>query len=297
MRRGGAILAVAMALAVGAVPTPAAAISCENEIIHDYAKPLKRLPELRQPPLVGTLPFAPAQVSFGQIGRGPLITGSGKVGFYLSYSSYPDRHPSPRLNWIVAVSIAEIDGRGRTTKVIRLIEEKVKRLPASEGEPSGDLSLAARISKPGLYRVQITFSRPSGERFGSYGGYVRLLRPTLDTGISLNKTSFYPGETLVATLENRGTEALSYGLGYAIESFDGMGWGRAPISPSGPVPAIGLGTGPGEKSTCWSFQIPANAEARPYRFAWSGEATRSTLRRPHATPLARYSEFQILPAL
>jgi hypothetical protein len=296
MKRGGAILAVAMALIAGAVPTPAAAISCESEIVHDYTKPLKRLPEIRRPPLE-TLPFAPAQVSFGQIGRGPLITGSGKVGFHLSYSSYPDHHPSPRLNWVVAVSIAEIDGRGRTTKVIRFIEEEVKRLRSSDDEPSGDLSLAAQISKPGLYRAQITFSRPSGERLGRYGGYVRLLRPTLDAGISLNKTSFHPGETLVATLENRGTEALSYGLGYAIEDFDGVSWGRAPISPSGPIPAIGLGTGAGEKSTCWSFPIPANAAAGPYRFAWFGEAIRSTLRRQHATPLARYSEFQILPSL
>jgi hypothetical protein len=285
-----------MALVAGAVPTAAAAISCENEIVHDYAKPLKRLPKLRQPPLE-TLPFAPARVFFDQIGRGPLITGSGKVGFSLSYSSYPNHHPSPRLNWVVAVNIAEIDGRGRTTRVIRFIEEEVKRLRSADDEPSGDLLLAAKISKPGLYRAQITFSRPSGERLGRYGGYVRLLRPTLDAGIALNKASFHPGETLIATLENRGAEALSYGLGYTIEGFYGVGWRPAPISPSGPVPAIGLEMGAGEKSTCWSFLIPANAAAGAYRFAWFGEATRSTLRGQRATPLARYSEFQILPPL
>jgi hypothetical protein len=298
MRKGGAILAVAAALIVGAVPTSAAARFCEGGVIHDYTKPLKQMPEIRRPPLNEHLPFGPARVFLGQIGPGPLLIGGGEVGFGLSFSPfYPGHHLSPSLNWGVVIRVARVDRWGRTTEVVGLLEKQVTRLRSTDEQPSGDLALSPRLSKPALYRVEITISDADGKRLGRYGEYLRVLRPSLDAGISLNKTSFYPGETVVATLENPGTDALFYGLGYGIEGFDGSSWGRAPISPSGPVPAIGLGTGPGEKSSCWNFPIPANAAAGLYRFAWSGEAIRGPFPPGRRSPLALYSEFQILPPL
>lgn len=300
MRKGRALLAIgtiATCVALGALPGSASASAfCEEGLVHNYAKPLKQLAPPHYPPIDEHLPFAPARVFLGRTGSGPLIVGSGEVGYRLDFSPrYPGHHFSPPLHWHVVARFARIDSRGATIDVIQSYEREVGRLRAGEDRPSGDLSLVAKISEPGLYRAEITFSDSSGKRLAHYGEYFRGLRPISDVDLSLNGSAFRPGETVVATLENRGTDLLSYGLRYTIENFDGSSWSSSPINPSGPVLAIGLGMGPGGKSSCWAFQIPANAPAGPYRFTWSGDRRVDGQASTRSTRLYRSAEFTILP--
>jgi hypothetical protein len=278
------VLTVAMLTAA----STASAALCTSGFAHNYGKPLQGMPATRKAPLEH-LPFAPTRVFFARVGPGPLLVGESKVGINLSYTPYhPGHHLSPPLNWLVEVRLSRVDRRGRQTELVKLLKRRVKRVRSAEDKPSGDVTLASSISEPGLYRVTIAFSDLSGAHLARYSEYVRLLPVIQSVQLSLNGSSFRPGESIDATLENRGTEMLRYGLGYTIESFDGATWSRSSIDPPQPVLAIGLSSGPGEKASCWTFQIPPDAPSGLYRFAWSGEALI-----PGASPArARKLEFQ-----
>jgi len=279
----------------GMVADSAGAALCETSIVHDYKQPLKRLPHIREVPLREHLSFAPARVFVAQIGNGPLVVGNDTVGFGLSYSPfYPGHHLSPPLNWLVEAKLVRIDLGGRTTLPLGSIIKRVNRLRSTDDQPSGDLDLSFPVSKPALYRLEITFTDQTGKRLGRYGKYFRVLRPSLDARLILNGTAFHPGDTVTARLENYGTDSLYYGLDRTIERYDGSTWAVAPESSQGAILAIGLSSGPGESASCWSFSIPPSEPPGRYRFAWSGEAFYGSFSRGK-TRLRLESEFQILP--
>lgn len=288
-----AVLVVALAVLTGN-PGAAEAGFCEEGVVHDYEKPLKRLPEARRPPIDEHLSFAPGRVFFQQI-HGSLLIGSGDAGYRLSFSPYEGTTGfSPLLGWVVTTRIARVDRRGTTIEIVRSSEEAIERLRSSEDQPSGNLSFSARLTKPGLYSTKITFRDRAGQQLAQFEDYLRLLRPRSDFALTLNRDAFHPGERVSPTLENRGTEWLSYGLAYGIEAFDGSAWRPASIQPHGPFLAIGLGLGPGGKSSCWNFEIPADAPAGLYRFTLSGDANRHLLA-PNSRRFRVHSEFTILP--
>jgi hypothetical protein len=200
------------------------------------------------------------------------------------------------LNWLVEAQLARVDRRGRTTQSLGKIIKQVSRLRSTDDRPSGDLDLSFRVSKPALYRVEITFTDQAGKRLGRYGKYFRVLRPSLDARLVLNGAEFRPGETVSAHLENYGTDSLYYGLGRTIERYDGSSWTVAPESSQGVVLAIGLSSGPGESASCWSFNIPPNEPPGRYRFVWSGEALHGSFLRLHRIRLRLEPEFQIPPS-
>jgi hypothetical protein len=300
IRKGAAPLvigAIAWLSAFGASSDSAGAAFCETGIVHNYKQPLEQLPHIREAPLREHLSFGPARIFMGQIGSGPLVVGSDAVGFGLSYSPfYPGHHLSPPLNWLVEAQLARVDRHGRTTQTLEKISKRVGRLRSTDDQPSGDLDLSFPVSKPALYRVEITFTDRTGKRLGRYGKYFRVLRPSQDARLTLNGTEFHPGETVTARLENHGTDSLSYGLGRTIERYDGSTWTVAPESSQGAVPAIGLSSGPGESASCWSFTIPPSEPPGRYRFVWSGDAFNGSSVALHTTHLRLEPEFQILPS-
>jgi len=253
------------------------------------------MPELRKPPLDEHLPFGPARVFLGQISYGPLLVGNSAVGFSLSYSPYRrNHHLSPRLDWNILARLTRVDRRGQAKKVLGVIEKRVSRLRSTDDRPSGNLSLAFDIPKPGLYRIESTFHDQSGKRLGRFGEYFRALRPSLDARLTLNGTSFQPGDTVSARLENYGTESLFYGLDYSIEYYNGASWTRSPTQPTYTVvPAIGLGIGPGQAASCWNFHIPTDAPSGLYRFVKEVEHAGGGFTR--AKPLTLAAEFNVAP--
>lgn len=125
-------------------------------------------------------------------------------------------------------------------------------------------------------------------------GLPAVLRPSLDVGISLDATSYRRGETLHATLDNRGAAFLGFGLSRRIEYRDGTTWTQPPVEfPGGPVPAIGLLLGPGESASCWSVAIPQDAAPGTYRFVEKLGHSNGGVSPPSRNPLEVSAEFAV----
>jgi hypothetical protein len=241
---------------------------CDDEVIRDYTKVLKRLPRVPAPPLDDRLNFGPSRVFVGRANLGPLQLEGGERGYVISYSPYEvDPAPSGRLDWRVTSRLVKLDRRGKPLGKPQEIKKNVKRLWPNQGNYDGLEFIFDVPAKPALYRQEVVFENASGRRLGRFGENFRVLRPSLDVGFLLNGTAFRRGEVVRAWLVNRGATFLSFGLGEQIQFNGGTGWTHPPVAfPSGPVPAIGLGIGPGVRTTCWSTTIPSDAALGTYRF-------------------------------
>jgi len=122
-------------------------------------------------------------------------------------------------------------------------------------------------AEPALYRVDIVFRNRTGKRLGAYGQYFRVVSPLQDARLRLNATSYRPGETVYARVENFGTELVTYGVSYSIERYNGTSWGEAPESPNGPWILPLLFSQPGTSGRCSGFSIPTEMTPGRYRFA------------------------------
>jgi hypothetical protein len=280
------------AILASVVPTAASGALCEYGVVRDYTKPLKPLPHFRQSPVTEHLSFAPARVFLNHRG-GPLFVGGGEVGYSLSFSPYfPEHHLSPPLNWIVEARYARVDKHGRPTQVRGHIVRRVKRLHSDEDKPSGALDFLFKVGRPGLYRLEITFSEFSGKRLARFGEYLRVLTPELDARLSLSGTAFQAGERVQARIENYGTTSLSFGLSRTIEYFNGASWEPALNSSQGAVLLPLLWAGPGVSTQCWDFTIPSAEPQGLYRFVVRADSSRPG---PglKGKPLTLSSEFQV----
>ena len=277
-----------------AATSSAEADFCETEVLHDYRKPLKRLPAVPAPPLDERLDFAPARTYLGSFSNGPLQVGPGKRGFSLGYSPYEQSPPpSRRLDWQITSRLVMVDRSGSPIGRPRQIEKQVKRLWPDD-ENHHRLAFAFEVpGKPALYRLEIVFKNKGGKRLARFGEHFRVLRPSLNLDFFLNGTSFRRGETVQAWLVNRGVTFLSFGLGKRIEYWNGTSWTFPPVKfPGGPVLAIGLNLGPGERTTCWSTAIPADAMPGTYRFVTDVDRSVNPVGYP-ATPLDASAEFTV----
>lgn len=266
--------------------TPARGDFCDESVVHDYARPLAGLPAIPAPPLDEHLAFAPARVFLNRHESGSLQVGTGERGFLLSFGPYS---ASRRVNWHVTSRLVKIDRRGRPVDRPQTLARQVKRVPAETG-----VDLGFEISgKPAIYRLEIIFDDQSGKRLARFGEYFRVLRPSLDVDFFLNGTVFRRGERVQAWLVNRGVTYLSFGLEKTVEYWDGYSWVSPPVPfPGGIVPAIGLGIGPGVRTSCWGTTIPANATPGTYRFAKSVERSTGPRSRDSA-PLNLGAEFTV----
>jgi hypothetical protein len=169
---------------------------------------------------------------------------------------------------------------------------RVKRLRSDEDKPSGTLDFLFKVGRPALYRLEITFSKFSGQRLAHFSEYLRVLKPKLNARLSLNGTGFQAGEQVLARLENYGTTSLSFGLDRTIEYFNGTSWEPAPESSQGAVLLPLLWTGPGVSAQCWAFTIPPGESQGLYRFVVHADSNRPGPPLKEK-PLMLSSEFQI----
>jgi hypothetical protein len=297
MGKTTATLAIALACGAalaGSAPAVASGELCDYGVVRDYARPLERLPHIRELPPAEHLPFAPARVFLNHQG-GQLFVGGGEVGYRLSFSPYFQGHRlSPPLNWVVEARYVRVDARGRPTQVRGHIVRRVKRLRSDEGEPSGTLEFLFKVGRPALYRLEISFAELSGKRLARFGEYLRVLKPKFDAHLSLNGSVFHPGERVLASIDNYGTTSLSFGLERTIEYLNGTSWEQAPNSSQGSVLLPVLRAGPGASAGCWGFTIPPEEPPGTYRFVVSPQSSRPGLSRDSGEPLTLTSEFQIV---
>lgn len=283
--------ALCAAIAIAAVLPASAAASgfCETSQVHNYEKPLEGMPPVRPSPETQKLPFGPGNIFFGSRGPGPLAIGSEEVGYSLDYTRIATHPSGKRLDWLVIAKLDQVDAEGHVQKRVAFDQVNGLRFPSKH-------TLAFPLSaRPALYRLEVVFRDGSGQRLGRYGEYVRVMRSRPEAHLVLSQSAFRPGELVAPRLENKGTDRLFYGLGYSIEEFDGTGWSRASISPTGAVLLIGLWSGPGEAASCWRFVVPTDAAPGKYRFVLSVDAYRGAARE-HSEKLALSSEFEILPS-
>lgn len=272
---------------------PARGAFCDTTTVRDYAKALKGLPPVPQPPVDEHLSFAPARVFLNRHARGPLQVGPGERGFVLSFSPYSEGNSaSRRVGWQVTSRLVKIDRRGRPLEPPQTIERHVKRVPAEAGVDFG----FEIPGEPAIYRLEILFEGGSGKRLARFGENFQVLRPSKDVGLVLYENTYRRGEFVRPWLVNRGVAYLSFGLGKAVEYWDGVTWTAPPVrfpDVGGPIPAIGLGLGPGERSACWGTTIPPNATPGLYRFSTEVDySTSAPFGRP-ATPLGLSAEFTV----
>lgn len=299
------ILAVVASLAAsGFVSTSqATAGACETEVVHDYLKPIDALPAPREIPAGNELPFGPAGLFLSRRDQSPLLPpGSYKPGYTISSrQSASGGRSTPHLNWLVTAKLARLDSQGSVRETLGWTRKHITSLNAHGNVPFRLPSFGS----VGLYRLEIVFRNGAGDRLGRFGEYVRVLRPTAPySRLTLDKTSFLPGETMIARVEEGGVGWLEIRDVYSIEIYDGSTWAMAPIGPRGLSLLIGTLIGPGEATTvslfnpavpCWSFTIPSGASPGLYRFVVNGESKKVT--KDHLTPgspLSLSAEFQIL---
>ena len=242
---------------------------CRTKVIHDYKAFLTGLPPLPGPPIDEHLPFAPPRVFFRSLGEGPLQIGEGVRGYRLSFFPYQAGEPSPTLNWKLTGTLTPIDEAGRPLAPSQTIERRVDKLEPEGSGPSGESRIDFPIpGTPMLYRLEVRIENGSGELLGAFGEYFRVLEPSVDFRLSLNRQRFKPGQTVRVTLSNPGVAWLRFGLFRGIEYKKGRSWVAPPVEfPGRPVFAIGLGMGPGESKSCWSVKIPDDAVPGRYRFS------------------------------
>lgn len=241
---------------------------CQTQVIHDYKAPLTNLPPLPSPPVSERLPFAPERVYFRLLGEGPLQLGEGIRGFRLSFSPYEASEPSPTLDWHLTSTLTVIDEQGQALVPAQTTEQDVRKIEPEDSRGGGQVMTKFDIpAGPALYRLEVAIENEKGESLATFGEYFRVLEPSIDFGLSLNKEKVRPGQTIRATLSNPGVAWLRFGLFRGIEYKKGNSWTRPPVEfPPRAVPAIGLGMGPGESKSCWKTEIPENAVPGRYRF-------------------------------
>lgn len=267
MRRFTLIALLAFSLA----PVPGAAAAepepsfCQAETLHDYLAPLKRMPELREPPYRATgrsFRFRGATVAASGTS---LAIGGGGSGYQLMWDTNP--------RWDLTVNLARVDWRGRFLWQIGWRHLRLGDLGAALiAEPN-----IALPRKPGAYRTTLVIRSPSGRKLARFGNYYRVIKPTLETRLTPSSSTYRPGETLFARVENPGAAFVLFGQEYAIEKLEGESWVRAPESPDAFVMPLYF-VAPGSTSGhCSVFPIPTSMPPSRYRisqeivYGWQGE--------------------------
>lgn len=268
--RWGALL---LAVCLGLIAVPSASASfCETGVVKDYLAPLKRLPKLRTLQWPDKdLPFGPSGLKLvktadAQRANRLVVVGEGPRSRPVGFTLMNDSSGSPGradLDWLMTGQLVRVSGGDR------ILATKTRRVDTLRPDDQRRVAFPMP-SRPGIYRIEISFEGESDSSLGHYADYFRVMPAKQETQVSLSTASVRPGETIDACLINSGTASVSYGEGFTIEYFDGSTWSRAPISPAGAISMIGLVAGPGEQIRLPSFYIPSNPSPGLYRYVWDG---------------------------
>jgi hypothetical protein len=269
MRRTFSIAALLLLLALGLSAVPAQGVEmhtyghpfCQGVQLNDYEAPLDRLPPVRHLRLDEDLPFGPRNMSIYQAAFSPVIVGEGGFGYRFFDETYGIRK-KVALDWDVETTLSRIDRRG-----------EVLREVASEDQyfgvvrEIGDMSFWLDTPPgPALYRYDIEFrDHGTGMVLGSYSEYLRVVKPTFNAGIAVDRDRARPGQRVLARIENRGTSWVSFGLEYAVQRREGGRWMAQDLGVDGwLLPLITMGGG--FSGWCMPYRVPADASPGQYRF-------------------------------
>lgn len=257
---------------------------CSMPSVGGYEAPLRHLPPLYRPPIDNPLPFGPQNSVLLQEGvsrTGRIVVGGGRFGYMLSDRP---RSRSQQLGWAVTASLFSLSERGHSRGLLKRVNTRFR---TTGEEPNISLVLPAEA---GFFRFDISFKR-RGKVLGTFSEYLRVLDPILEVRISTMRRAYRPGETLLARVENVGTESVGYGAGYSIERLTDVGWSR--VGPSRTVwPRYATGLGAGEAGECMSYAIPNDLPIGRYRFS---KAITSGSLDGGAEALNYSAEFELVP--
>jgi hypothetical protein len=265
------------------VPEPAG--FCREQTVHDFLRPMQRMPKLNSPLPDGTLPFAPPTLRL-KVRERLLLTED-----YAGYGALINRRsPELPLFWRVRTTLSRIDWKGRKLETIRSSRKRVDIVTHRDGFGFGHWMGKEDL---GPYRLTTVVYDRHGRRIGGFGFYLRVVKSTMRPRLRLNATAYRPGETVFGRFENYGTVPFEVDWGFRIQRFDGSRWSPVPAEaalPDGfsPPPA-------GMTTRCAAFDIPPQTPPGRYRMSrgWTLAVAPEDFEGPDAGK-AR-AEFTILP--
>lgn len=244
-------------LALALVSAPSAVASseppfCQSATLHDYLKPLRRMPELRELPFRRRAEPLFRGVRIGAAGPSLAVNG-GRAGYQLQWDGNP--------RWDITLTFEQVTPSG---SVIKRLGRRHLRLgalaPALITEPAFTMS-----GKPAFYRTTLAIRSASGRKLAEFGNYYRVIRPSVHVRLATDAPTYRPGDTLFARVEDHGAAFVLFGEELAIEKREGEVWIPAPGLP-GPVVTPLTFVAPGTTSNlCAVFPIPASMPTGRYR--------------------------------
>lgn len=278
-RRGVATAVVAVA-ALAALPASASALGgstdpfCAPQTLFDYEAPLAGMPDVRELPKGGKLPFGPARVGFYR--KNPSQDSLIAEGEPIEYEFSLDgaAHGPMFVDWTVESRLVRVDRTGRS---LRLTKRRRQLVGALEVVTDGGERVVrpigfGRSPEPGLYRYDLVFRNRKGNLLGHYHHHYRVVRDVRDVRLALNAATYRPGSAVLVQVRNYGPQVIFYGVGFRIERhldyIDAWAlidneevFGRRLF-----VIAIGLGLRPGTSDKCYTgFTVPAKMTPGLYR--------------------------------
>jgi hypothetical protein len=233
--------------------------SCTDSSVHDYLSPIRRIKDLPEVPQSGRLPFAPRHVSLRLLEDG-LRVGPGVVGFALVDRAV-DRER--QLNWEVTAALLRVDRSGRNLGLVRVRKWNLGKVDLHAGDGLLRLYVGGR---PSYYRIDLSITRRGGRSLGTYAEYVRVVRPTMDVRLALSHQSVARGQSILARVENRGTEAVAPQSRLHLERFDGQHWQTvASYLTPGVRSRVRAILTAGQAGRCVEIRIPLEQEDGLYR--------------------------------
>jgi hypothetical protein len=255
---------VALALAVGlpGAATSAAAGSSANPSFCSPTKPLRdfglsKLPPLREFPLDKQPSFVPPNVNVYDSGE-QIVTGPTSFGYGFSEDNLEG---TVKLGWTVTAQLWRITRGGRPLRQVRSTVLQIGRLDAAH-QPHIDADLPGQR---GFYRFDFQFSDRDGSQLGSYGSYVRVVKPFWRVRLGIEHRSYRSGERVQTRVENYGTEAVAYGEDFLVQRLEEGRWLRdRALTPDGFFLWLGI-LRAGNPSPCIGPRIPSGTEPGRYR--------------------------------
>lgn len=258
-----ALVALVLALSLpGPSPAAVAAASSANSAFCAPTKPLRdfglsKLPPLQELPLEEQPAFVPRNVNVYDSGE-QIVTGATSFGYGFSEENYEG---TVRLDWTVTAQLWRISRGGRPLRQIHTATLRIGRLDAAH-QPR---IFTAVPGRRGFYRFDLQFSDRNGDQLGSYGSYVRVVKPFWRVRLGIERRSYRPGERVQTRVENYGTEAVAYGEDFSVQRFEAGRWRRdRALTPDGFFLWLGI-LRAGRPGPCIGPRIPAGTEPGRYR--------------------------------
>jgi hypothetical protein len=184
--------------------------------------------------------------------------GKGVIGFGFTDAAGGKPHP---LNWLITADLTALDPEGRAVPSAT----KVKFV----GEVHAGQIVGQRFyvpATPSNYRVDITIGRRDGVILGKYSEYFRVVAPIYRARIALSDLSPTPGTSILARVENVGTDSILPSSRIVLERLVGGEWVREGVMRTpGLKPQIRAVLPGGMSSRCAQLKLPIDQVPGLYR--------------------------------